>query len=83
MKFYGNPQFIATARVVDKNGNDKVLGDKIVNVQAVMDDGNSFEGTIQIDVHDFPEKGKNLILDVSLPELLQAIGSAAINRDKS
>lgn len=80
MKFYSSPQLIAQARIVDRNGNDKTLGDKIVNFVATKNEGPSFEGTIQIDVHDYPENGKNLILDVSLPELLQAIGSAAINR---
>ena len=79
MKFYATPQLIAQARIVDANGEDKCLGDKIVNLMALKDESRSFEGTIQIDLHDYPQKGKNLILEVSMPELLAAIGSAAIN----
>lgn len=80
MKFYGSPQIIGRACVVGKDGEPKSLGDKIVTIIASKDDSNSFEGTITIDISDHPKPGQNLTVDVSLPELLAAIGVAAVNR---
>ena len=80
MKYYSTPQVVGRLRIVDSDGNDFYLADKIVTVAGTKDDGGSFEGTISIDIPDYPKKGSNLVLDVSLPEILAAIGVAAINR---
>lgn len=80
MKYYASPQVIGRLRIVDDQGEDHALQDKIVTVIANKDGSNSFEGTVSIDIPDYPKKGGNLVLDVSLPEILAAIGTAALNR---
>lgn len=79
MKFYSTPQQIGRVRIVDAEGNDLSLGDKIITLSAQKDSSSSFEGTLTIDVPDYPKKGQNLCIDVSLPEHLAAVGLAAIN----
>ena len=72
------PELIGTVRLIDGDGEEKYLGDKVVGIQ-VNDD---HDGLVQIDVRSF--KGNdNFVIEIELPELVAALSLATYNANKT
>ncbi len=84
MRYLESPEIISHVRTVNSEGDDFHIGDRVLGVQVKMDDGISRDGTVQLDLRDFDRKRQdNLVIEVSLPDLMAAITTATLNRDKS
>ena len=82
MSHPSNPEVIASATFIDQDGNDDYLGDRIVGIQ-VRTDRQYADGVVDIDVREFNRKKDiNLVLRISLPELMAALSRATLNADK-
>ncbi len=84
MRYLETPEIISHVRTVDSNGDDGHIGDRILGVHVNMDDSLSREGTVQLDLRDFdPKKRESLVIEISLPDLMAALTTATLHRDKS
>ena len=80
-KYKNNPELIARLRLVNTDGEDNHIGDKVTGIQVQQDKANT-AGLVQIDVRDF-KRNESLVIEIELPELMAAISLATLNADRS
>lgn len=81
MKNPRTPELIASIDVIN-DGNDEQLGDRIVGISVRQDKELHSEGTVDIDIRGLDNKHENLVIRLSLPELVAAIATATLNADR-
>lgn len=80
MSYQNNPEIVADARLVDKDGNDNFVGDRVCGVE-VFQNKDRPHGFVQLDFKNWDNKNINLIIEMDLPEFIAAIIRATLNRD--
>lgn len=75
------PEMIGTLRMVNSDGDEACLGDKIIGIQ-VSQDTISSPGLVQFDVRDF-KRNTNLLLEIELQELVAALARATLNAERN
>lgn len=73
------PEVIGTLRIIDKEGNDNYVGDKVIGIQ--VQSPRSGEAFVQFDIREMKSKNGNLILEIELAELVSALSLATLKAE--
>lgn len=82
MKYYDTPELIGLVERIDADGESSLEGDRIIGVHVKQDSGQHREGTVTIDIREFDRKHGNIVVRLSLPDLVAAIATATLNADR-
>lgn len=79
-RYKGRPEIISNVRILEDEGDEEYLGDKVTGIQVTneLENGGAI---VQIDVRG-TETGKNLLIEFELAELVAAISFATLNAER-
>lgn len=80
MRYPNCPEVIATVETVDADGNDSLIGDRVLGIQVRQSSGDR-DGIVDLDLREFGPKHLNLVIRIGLPELMVALSCATLNAD--
>lgn len=80
MKYPNNPEIVVTVDMIDGDGDEVNMGDRIAGVQ-VRQSKSERDGIVDLDIRGF-KGSKNLVVRIPLPELIAALSCATMNAER-